>query len=273
MLTRLKYLRVPFGSSSQKSISKEISRHKQQKATEHELAAEEKEIFRFKEISSRCLGRIDISLIGDQGDCYPFNSPDLIANPTLMPLIHSILGEDAILSYVGLVLNFPGSCNQPWHGDGPHLFDAEPILETPVYSNPNPTLQCPAHAVNVFIPLQEINEQLGPTEFMPASHLLSNAASTASKIRLSDMSETSQLTELTDQSLLDNSQGDSVSDEKHRKIFYRKKLPGTCAPHLSTDSMLLYDYRTVHRGTINAHPSHCRHMLYLYTAGRGSRII
>jgi ectoine hydroxylase-related dioxygenase (phytanoyl-CoA dioxygenase family) len=55
-----------------------------------------------------------------------------------------------------------GSLNQPFHGDGPHLFGA--------------SLQLPTHALNVFIPLDDITDAMGPTEFFPASHLLQNAA-------------------------------------------------------------------------------------------------
>ena len=38
-----------------------------------------------------------------------------------MPLVHALLGSDAVLTHFGCMLSFPGSAKQPWHSDGPHV--------------------------------------------------------------------------------------------------------------------------------------------------------
>lgn len=51
---------------------------------------------------------------------------------------------------------------QAWHVDGGHLFGRK--------------LDCPAHCLDVFIPLIDVPPELGPTEFIPKSHTLVGAA-------------------------------------------------------------------------------------------------
>jgi ectoine hydroxylase-related dioxygenase (phytanoyl-CoA dioxygenase family) len=94
---------------------------------------------------------------------YPFSDSRLRENAPWDPLVRSLLGEDAQLKYCGLIISFPGSTDQPWHGDGPHLFGAR---------------QLPPHGINVFIPLHDITKEHGPTEFLPGSHRVSHALGT-----------------------------------------------------------------------------------------------
>jgi len=75
-----------------------------------------------------------------------------------LPFVRSVLGDDADLAHVGTMLSMPGSKNQPWHQDGPAL---------------NADFACnhlPAHALNVFVPLVDVDVPLGPTEFVPGTH-------------------------------------------------------------------------------------------------------
>jgi ectoine hydroxylase-related dioxygenase (phytanoyl-CoA dioxygenase family) len=51
---------------------------------------------------------------------------------------------------------------QAWHVDGGHLFGRK--------------LECPAHCLDVFIPLVDVPSELGPTEFIPGTHTLAGAA-------------------------------------------------------------------------------------------------
>ena len=60
-------------------------------------------------------------------------------------------------AYVGLVVSFPGSDDQPWHADGVKLF-------------PGHGGELPAHALNCFVPLVDVTRAAGPTEFAPGSH-------------------------------------------------------------------------------------------------------
>lgn len=124
--------------------------------------------FRFREVSSRCLGRIDVSLLGSLG-AHPFDSPALTQHPGILQMVKSFLGQDCVLSYVGLVLSFPGSNNQPFHEDGAPLFFKDSTSSSTLSSSSyaHSDVQCPPHAINVFLPLQDIIEELGPTEFVP----------------------------------------------------------------------------------------------------------
>ncbi|EKX38662.1 hypothetical protein GUITHDRAFT_89299 [Guillardia theta CCMP2712] len=57
------------------------------------------------------------------------------------------------------MLSQPGSQTQQWHSDGDHLSEHEHL---------------PPYAVNIFVPLVDMNSALGPTEFVPTTHLLFN---------------------------------------------------------------------------------------------------
>lgn len=74
-----------------------------------------------------------------------------------MPLVREILGKEVVLIHKGMFLSMPGAEKQRYHQDGPHL--------TTQY-------QKPCHAINVFIPLVDLTEDNGPTEFCLGSHML-----------------------------------------------------------------------------------------------------
>jgi len=76
--------------------------------------------------------------------------------PPWLPLVGSILGNTATLTYVGCIFSLPGSITQPFHSDGDHLSETE---------------QLPPHCLNVFVPLVDLTPLNGPTEFIPTSHL------------------------------------------------------------------------------------------------------
>ena len=95
-------------------------------------------------------------------DTYPFNHPAVIKNHLILPIVKDMLNQDANLVYAGLILSFPGSSAQPWHMDGRTLF---PELDRDV----------PPYALNVFVPLDDVSEELGPTELIPGSHSIDRA--------------------------------------------------------------------------------------------------
>ncbi len=104
---------------------------------------------------TRCLGRLDIQYKMDQ---EPFNQPKVISNEFPLPIIHSLLGKDAKLIYAGLILSFPNSADQPWHQDGTSLFDD---VEFPIETSSH----LPPYALNIFVPLDDVIAEVGPTEF------------------------------------------------------------------------------------------------------------
>ena len=88
-------------------------------------------------------------------------------------------------------------------------------------------MQLPPHALNIFIPLTDISPELGPTEFLPKSHLLSHVSGINERLENS----------------LNIPKGEVVS------------------PLLSCGDILLYDYRTIHRGVRNTTLKSCRYSL------------
>jgi ectoine hydroxylase-related dioxygenase (phytanoyl-CoA dioxygenase family) len=93
----------------------------------------------------------------------------------------------------------------------------------------------PPYALNVFVPLLDIAEDLGPTEFWLASHCTDDARQTFLK----------------EQSALG-----------YEKLLEKKNIIG---PLLQAGDALIYDYRICHRGTSNLSKA-VRPMLYLLYA-------
>ena len=191
--------------------------------------------FSYSEVASRCLGRLDIRYKMNQ---LPFCHPDVLNNPWLMPLIESILGDSAKLVYAGLILSFPGSLDQPWHQDGHLLFPEQLEGDQKIQ-------ELPPYALNVFVPVTSINLALGPTEFWVGSHKESKMKS-VQKVLSSALSGTQEL--------------------QHLPNLQHPHVPtGMVAPVLSKGDVLIYDYRTCHRGTQNLSQT-VRPMLYLMYA-------
>ena len=74
-----------------------------------------------------------------------------------MGVMRAVLGEDCHCIALGCMLSLPESVPQPFHQDGPHLSKKRHLA---------------AHALNVFIPLTDLTEENGATEFCLATHRL-----------------------------------------------------------------------------------------------------
>jgi hypothetical protein len=88
-----------------------------------------------------------------------FGAPDVLANGPLCRFLRPLLGEDMRLSGVTAVVSHPGATKQHAHRDHLHLFP-EPGI--------GPTL--PVYAVNVAVPLIDVDIETGPTGVWLASH-------------------------------------------------------------------------------------------------------
>jgi ectoine hydroxylase-related dioxygenase (phytanoyl-CoA dioxygenase family) len=89
----------------------------------------------------------------------PFDSPQLFANPYLLPILSAALGDDFVIGAYGAVCSLPSAAAQPRHCEGGFLF-----LRTGV------DWLLPPAAVAVAIPLIEMNEIHGTTTLWLGSH-------------------------------------------------------------------------------------------------------
>jgi hypothetical protein len=88
-----------------------------------------------------------------------FGDPDVFANPRLLKFLEPVLGKDFQLSNFTAVVSHPGAPIQHIHRDSGHLF-AEPLV--------GPDL--PVYAVNVAVPLIDVDTRTGPTGVWLGSH-------------------------------------------------------------------------------------------------------
>jgi hypothetical protein len=92
----------------------------------------------------------------------PFNTPQLYANPLVLPIIESILDNDCVLGSLASVVSLPGAALQHAHADYSPLFPSFPSRLLPSY------------ALTLFIPLVELNDFHGTTRIWPGSHRSGN---------------------------------------------------------------------------------------------------
>ena len=121
----------------------------------------------FMEIKMRHTGRYDLQL--PELSTAPFSF--LLKDAPWMGLVHAALGDDAVLTHFGCMLSFPGSTNQPWHQDGPHIAGSGGNAGSGGTAFGDGSFVAPLHAVNVFVPLIDITSQNGGTEFIAKTHL------------------------------------------------------------------------------------------------------
>ena len=88
-----------------------------------------------------------------------FGAPEVLANRALVRLLDPLLGEDMHLISATLVVSHPGAALQPVHRDHGHLF-----------VEPGVGLNLPVFAVNVVLPLIDVDLVTGPTGVWPGSH-------------------------------------------------------------------------------------------------------
>ncbi len=100
-------------------------------------------------------GRFDIAM----AMTGVYADPAVFANPLLRKFLSDRLGDDMRLSSLTVVVSHPGAEVQHPHRDHRYLFyDAEASRAVPLY------------AVNVAVPLIDVDAQTGPTAIWPGSH-------------------------------------------------------------------------------------------------------
>jgi Phytanoyl-CoA dioxygenase (PhyH)/SEC-C motif len=89
-----------------------------------------------------------------------FGRPEGFANPLLRSVLAPLLGGDMQLNSFSIVVSYPGARMQEIHRDHGHLFASD--------SEIGPSL--PVYAVNVAVPLVDVDLATGPTGVWPGSH-------------------------------------------------------------------------------------------------------
>lgn len=169
----------------------------------------------FSEIMARDHFRFDFRLDLDSHGVWR----EYEENGRWKPLVNDVLGPTNRLVKCGCVLSLPSCGMQYWHSDGVHRgksadFDSQDAALT--------------HALCVFVPLIDLTEATGCTEFWAGSH-------------------------------------------KYSKLLQKggeQSLPGGTLGSMKKGDALLYDYRTIHRGTANSSRS-ARPVCYFLYAREG----
>lgn len=88
-----------------------------------------------------------------------WHDPRFYANEWLYPFLSKVLGSEFTMPTFAAAVSEPGAKAQYIHRDQPWLFP-DPTLES----------QLPASSVTVSVPLVDVDELIGSTEFQPGSH-------------------------------------------------------------------------------------------------------
>lgn len=173
----------------------------------------------YREVVMRSPGRYELSLLNlhpqefEKVSNSSINMPDTTCILKILePLLPRLLGKQGDtrtdtsstnikLCHLSLLVATPGSADQGWHADGGHLS----VLK-----------HFPCHCFNIFIPLQDVPAEMGPTEFRPGGHYLTR--------NLAPMMLAAKC---------------------------RKTLRSPVCPSLKLGDVLLFDYRVLHRGRAN----------------------
>lgn len=134
---------------------------RQQLKKQHGISAMESAPFAFTEICHRSKGRFDMQLRPGFAP-VPVTDVRVQENAPWLPIVRALLGSTAKHLFTGAVVSAPGSDPQQPHMDGGHLFGL----------NEPDSLMCPAHCLNVFVPLVPVSMENGPTEFWPGTQRL-----------------------------------------------------------------------------------------------------
>lgn len=99
----------------------------------------------------------------------PAANPAFFAPSAVTALARRLMGEDLIIGEMGVVISHAGAGPQEIHRDSNFLFGGLDM-----------EIDLPPYAMTLLIPLQDVPEGMGPTEFWPGSHVnRDEAAATA----------------------------------------------------------------------------------------------
>jgi hypothetical protein len=103
-----------------------------------------------------------------------FGCTDVFGNPILLKILRKLIGRNLHLINFTTVVSYPGTPQQRPHRDYPHLFD---------HADVGPDL--PIYAINVAVPLIDVDLETGPTGVWLGSHRMTKNAA----VKDSDMKQ------------------------------------------------------------------------------------
>jgi hypothetical protein len=99
-----------------------------------------------------------------------FGRTEVFANGLLIKFLRPLLGKDMRLNSLTVVVSHPGAPQQHAHRDNDHL-----------YSEPGVSPSLPVYAINVAVPLIDVDLETGPTGVWLGSHRLAQNISVQNK--------------------------------------------------------------------------------------------
>lgn len=90
----------------------------------------------------------------------PAANPAFFAPPSVTALARKLMGEDLIIGEMGVVISHAGAGPQEIHRDSHFLFGGIDM-----------EMDLPPFAMTLLVPLLDVTEGMGPTEFWPGTHL------------------------------------------------------------------------------------------------------
>jgi len=124
------------------------------------------DVFSFKEIASRSKERFDLRLL--ETDAIRFVERHVMKRLDVAALLEEVLGSVEGLDFdLSVVYSRPGAEYQGWHADGQHISGA---MDAGWSRNGWKFDLASAYAVCLFIPLIDLNEEVGYTQFWPGTH-------------------------------------------------------------------------------------------------------
>lgn len=89
---------------------------------------------------------------------------DLVDHPTIAPLVEQIVGKDCHLIANSALRTGPGEGINVWHADD--------VIRLPIprEASLDPRIPMPTYILNAHYYLNDVDEELGPTQFVPGSH-------------------------------------------------------------------------------------------------------
>ena len=163
----------------------------------------------YHEICLRSPGRYDVS-----SDFAEFKSNDTSLEP-IENIVAQVLGPDFTPAFCGVVYSEPGSEAQQWHADSLHVESDHRE----------------ANLLNGLVALHDISMDMGPTEFSPMSHLLTNHMTNPEVNGVNIVYQTPE-------------------NLNRPELVGAEKTANVCLP-LPAGSVVLFDDRILHRGRGN----------------------